>query len=119
MHSEIHIPEVNRAIQQKLKTARDKDPRSSFQAIWDRVRKENPEIFRKLQAADRMEEDRAEGQEAGETHGSFKPSIPGQHQFYLEPDDTRLFHAKLQGPKRVEATKDEPILCVGGFFNPL
>jgi hypothetical protein len=27
--------------------------------------------------------------------------------------------AKLQGPKRVEATEQEGFICVGGFWNPL
>jgi hypothetical protein len=66
MHSEIYIAEVNRAIQQKLKTAQDKDPRFSFQAIWDRVRK---------------------------AHGSFKPSSPCQHQFSLA--ENMPFRVKL------------------------
>jgi hypothetical protein len=30
----------------------------------------------------------------------------------------RLNQIKLQGPKKVEATHQEGIICVGGFSNP-
>ena len=53
MYSEIHpVHEVNTAIKQTLKETRDKDPRSAFSAIWDRARRDNPELFGKLEAAD-------------------------------------------------------------------
>ena len=59
MYSEVHIaPEINLAIQQKLRKAKEQDPRSACSAIWDRVRKENPELFGKLEAADCEAEDR-------------------------------------------------------------
>jgi hypothetical protein len=59
MYSEVNIaPEINLAIQQKLRLARDKDPRSSFSAIWFRVQRGNPELFGKLEAADCEGEDR-------------------------------------------------------------
>jgi hypothetical protein len=32
---------------------------------------------------------------------------------------TRPLFTKLQGPKKVEATQQEGIICVGGFSNPL
>jgi hypothetical protein len=38
--------------------------------------------------------------------------------FALEPLE-RLYQIKLQGPKKVEATHQEGIICVGGFSNPL
>jgi hypothetical protein len=106
MYSEIHLPqEVNLAIQRKLKEARDKDPRSAFSAIWDRVRKENPELFGKLGAEDRQ----AEREPMQLTLAEHKAL------FALE----RLNQIKLERPKKVEATNQEGFICVGGFSNPL
>jgi hypothetical protein len=59
----------------------------------------------------------AEEREKEETHGAFQPSAPGTHQFSLA-EQMALF-AKLQGPKKVEATQQEGFICVGGFSNLL
>ena len=100
MYSEVHIaPEINLAIQQKLRKAREQDPRSAFSAIWDRVRKENPELFGKLEAKNRQ----AEEQE------------PRQ----LTLAEHKALFAKLERPKKVEASQQEGFICVGGFSNPL
>src|SRR5262245_58133203 len=55
--------EINATIQKLLKEARDKDKTSSFSAIWERVKKENPKLFGDLEAQDWMEDDKAEEQE--------------------------------------------------------
>ena len=107
MYSEIHLaPEISLAIKQKLKEARDKDPRSSFSAIWDRVRKENPELFGKLEAKDRQAEEQEPRQLTLAGHKAL---------FALE----RLNQIKLERQKKVEATNQEGIICIGGFSNPL
>ena len=105
MYSEVHLaPETSLAIQQKLKEARDKDPGSAFSAIWDRARRENPELFGKLEAADCEAEDRhADKRELRQ----------------LTLAEHKALFAKLQGPKKVEATHQEGFICVGGFSNPL
>ena len=106
MYSEVHLaPEINLAIQQKLQLARDRDTRSSFSAIWDRARKENPELFGKLEAEDRQ----AEREPKQLTLAEHKAL------FALE----RLNQIKLERPKKVEATQQEGFICVGGFSNPL
>ena len=49
MYSEVHLaPETSLAIQQKLKEARDKDLRSAFSSIWDRVQKGKPRPIRHI-----------------------------------------------------------------------
>jgi hypothetical protein len=107
MYSEVHLaPEINLAIQRKLKEARDKDPRSAFSAIWDRVRKENPELFGKLEAKNRQAEEQEPRQLTLAEHKAL---------FALE----RLNQIMLQGPKKVEATNQEGFICVGGFWNRL
>ena len=107
MYSEIHLaPEISLAIKQKLKEARDKDHRSSFSAIWDRVRKENPELFGKLEAKDRQAEEQEPRQLTLAGHKAL---------FALE----RLNQIKLERQKKVEATNQEGIICVGGLSNPL
>ena len=64
MYTEIKpAHELNTAIKQKLKEARDKDPQSAFSAIWDRVRRENPELFGKLKVADCEAKDRQADEE--------------------------------------------------------
>ena len=63
-----------------------------------------------------MADDEAEEREKEETH-AFDPSAPSQHQFSLA-EHMALF-VKLQGPKRIEATQQEGLVCVGGFSNPL
>ena len=94
-----------------------RQPNLSVQARWNRVKSENPELFGKLQARDWEADDQAEEREREETHGAFQPSAPSQHQFSLA-EHMALF-AKLQGPKKVEATHQEGFICVGGFSNPL
>ena len=64
-----------------------------------------------------MADDEAEEREKAETHGSFQPSAPSQHQFSLA--EHKALFDKLQGPKKVEATQQEGFVCVGGFSNPL
>src|SRR5215471_17091185 len=111
MYSEVNIaPEINLAIQQKLRLARDKDPRSSFSAIWFRVQRGNPELFGKLEAADCEAEDRQADREPKQLTLAEHRSL-----FALE----RLNQIKLERPKKVEATHQEGIICVGGFSNPL
>jgi hypothetical protein len=79
---------INATIQKLLKEARDKDPHSSFQTLWDRVRKENPKLFGDLEAQDLMEDDKAKEQEKAEQkntvnlddgsyHNSLGRSRPG------------------------------------------
>jgi len=63
-----------------------------------------------------MEDDKTEEQEKEETH-AFEPSAPSQHQFSFA--EHKALFAKLQGPKKVEATNQEGFICVGGFSNPL
>jgi hypothetical protein len=108
MYSEIkpNTAEKQELARRKLVQTLKDNPKLSMNACWDKVKKENPQLFGELQAADWMEENRAEEQEKGETHGSFKPSNPGQYQFSL-------------APTQVESAREEAILCVGGFFNPL
>jgi hypothetical protein len=102
-----------------LRKTREKMPNASFNAVWEQCKRDNPKLFGDLQAADWEEDDKAEERERedNETHGSFQPSAPSQHQFSLA-DHMALF-AKLQGPKKVEATHQEGFICVGGFSNPL
>lgn len=78
--------EINATIQKLLKEARDKDPKSAFSAIWERVRKENPKLFGDLEAQEWMEYDKAEQAERetntvnlddGSYHNSLGRSRPG------------------------------------------
>ena len=71
-----------------------------------------------------MADDEAEERERQETHGSFQPSTPSQHQFSLAEHKAlfaleRLNQIKFERPKKVEATHQEGFICVGGFSNPL
>jgi hypothetical protein len=77
---------ARRALVQTLKD----NPKLSMQACWDKTKGANPQLFGDLQAADWMEEDRAEEQEKAESTASAENASQGQS-----------------------------ILCVGGFFNPL
>ena len=131
MYSEIHLaPEISLAIKQKLKEARDKDPRSSFSAIWGRVRKDNPDLFAKLQAADNEannnpQPNRFSGagqwssnlEQPEKQYRNVRKLSLAEHKamFALE----RLNQIKLERPKKVEATNEAVVLCVGGFSNPL
>src|SRR6516165_914633 len=118
MYSELKLntPEVQELARQKLAQAVKDHPNLSVQARWNKVKTENPELFGALEARDWEADDRAEERE--ETHGAFQPSAPSQHQFSLA-EHMALF-AKLQGPKKVEATQqNEAFICVGGFSNPL
>ena len=119
MYSELKLntPEVQELARQKLAQAVKDHPNLSVQARWNKVKSENPELFGKLQARDWEADDEAEEREREETHGAFQPSAPSQHQFSLA-EHMALF-AKLQGPKKVEATHQEGFICVGGFSNPL
>ena len=112
MYSEVHLaPEISLAIKQKLKEARDKDSTSAFSAIWDRVRRENPELFGKLEAADC----KTEGGQADKRDPKQLTLAEHKALFALE----RLNEIKLERPKKVEATHQEGFICVGGFSNPL
>jgi hypothetical protein len=121
MYSEVHLaPEISLAIKRKLKEARDKDSRSSFSAIWNRVQKENPDLFAKLQALDK----KADGEsEPPKQYPDVRKMSLEEHKamFALE----RLAELKLERPKKiehpkkVEATHQEGFICVGGFSNPL
>jgi hypothetical protein len=113
----LNTPELQELARQKLYQAVKDHPHLSLQARWRKVRQENPDLFGKLQAADWMADNEAEEREREETHPAFQPSTPSQHQFSLA-EHMALF-AKLQGPKKVEATHEEGIICVGGFSNPL
>ena len=103
-------PEISQAIHQKLREAREKDSRSAFSALWQRVQRENPELFGKLEAADCEAEER-------QTERELKQLTLAEHKalFALE----RLNQIKLERPKKVEATHQDVIICVGGFSNPL
>jgi len=112
MYSEVHIaPEINLDIQQKLRLARDKDPSSSFSAIWFRVQRGNPELFGKSEAADCEAEDR----QADEREAKLLALAEHRALFALE----RFNRIKFERPKKVEATKPEGFICVGGFSNSL
>ena len=137
MYSEIHLaPEISLAIKQKLKEARDKDPRSSFSAIWGRVRKDNPDLFAKLQAADNEANNNPQPNRfsgAGQWSsnlGQPEKQYPDVRKMSLEEHKAmfaleRLAELKLERPKKiehpkkVEATHQEGFICVGGFSNPL
>jgi hypothetical protein len=113
--AKLNTPELQELARRKLYQAVKDHPNLSVQARWNKVKQENPELFAKLQALDRMAHDEAEERE--ETHGAFQPSAPGAHQFSLA--EHKALFAKLQGPKKVEATHQEGFICVGGFSNPL
>ena len=102
------------AIKRKLKEARDKDSHSSFSAIWNRVQKENPDLFAKLQALDKKADDESE---PPKQYPDVRKMSLAEHKamFALE----KLKELKLERPKRVEATHQEGFICVGGFSNPL
>jgi len=100
-----------------LRKTREKMPHASFQSVWNQCKKDNSKLFGDLEAQDCMEDDKAEEQERQETHGAFHPSAPSTHQFSLA--EHKALFAKLQGPKKVEATKPEGFICVGGFSNSL
>ena len=119
MYTELkpNTPELAR--QAFVKALKD-NPKLSKDACWQKAKQDNLKLFGDLQAADWMADDEAEERERqeNETHGAFQPSAPSQHQFSLA-EHMALF-AKLQGPKKVEATQqNEAFICVGGFSNPL
>jgi hypothetical protein len=105
MYSEVHIaPEINLAIQQKLRKAERTRPALRILGDLGSCPNRDPELFGKLKAADREAEDR----QADERE-------PKQ----LTLAEHMVLFAKLQGPKKVEATQQEGFVCVGGFSNPL
>jgi hypothetical protein len=53
-------PEISLAIHQALQEAAQQLPKAAFSAVWDRAKKDNPELFGKLQAYDWMADDEAE-----------------------------------------------------------
>jgi len=73
--------------------------------------KENPELFGKLEAADCEAEDH----QANEREPKQMTLAEHKALFALE----RLNQIKLECPKKVEATKPEGFICVGGFPNSL
>jgi hypothetical protein len=91
MYSEIKpgTPEKQELARRKLVQILKGNPKLSMNGCWDKVKKENPNLFADLQVADWMEDDRAEEQERGETASTENVS------------------------------KSKSILCEGGFFNPL
>jgi hypothetical protein len=113
----LNTPELQELARQKLVQTIKANPKLSMQASWDKSKAENPKLLGDLQAADWMADDEAEERERQETHGSFQPSAPGAHQFSLA--EHKALFDKLRGPKKVEATHQEGIICVGGFSNPL
>jgi hypothetical protein len=119
MYSELKLntPELQELARQKLYQAVKDHPNLSVQARWNKVKKENPDLFTKLQEADDKVSAEAKERDRQEAHPAFQPSAPSQHQFSLA--EHMAFFAKLQGPKRIEATHQEGIICVGGFSNPL
>jgi hypothetical protein len=106
MYSELKLntPEKQELARQRLVQTLKANPKLSMKACWDKTREANPQLFGDLQAADWMEEDRAEERERGETHGSFKPSTPSLHQF-----------------SRVQAwdSPDGGLVIQGAFLDPL
>jgi hypothetical protein len=116
MYNELR-PGLMASAREALRATREKMPNASFSQVWNQCKKDNPKLFGDLQAAEWEEDDKAEEREREETHGSFQPSAPGQHQFSLA--EYKALFAKLQGPKKVEATQPEGFICVGGFSNPL
>jgi hypothetical protein len=100
------------ARQKLVQTIKD-NPKLSMQACWEKTRQENPKLFGDLQAADWMEDDKAEEQE---THGAFQPSNQARHQFSL-PD---YFPKPKQ---RIECkgyeNENGSLTIQGAFSNPL
>jgi hypothetical protein len=121
----LNTPELQELARQKIAQAVKDHPNLSVQARWNKVKEENPKLFGDLQAADWMADDEAEEREGEETHGgAFQPSAASQHQFSLADHMAlfaleRLNQIKLERPKKVEATNEAVVLCVGGFSNPL
>jgi hypothetical protein len=66
-----------------------------------------------------MEDDEAEERERqeNEPHGAFQPFAPSQHQFSLA--EHKALFAMLHGRKKVEATQQKGLICVGGLSNQL
>jgi len=64
-----------------------------------------------------MADDEAEEREKEETHGFFQPSTPSKHLFSLA--DHMALLAKLQGPKKVEATHQEGFSRFVQFYSTL
>jgi hypothetical protein len=73
MYSEIKpgTPEKQELARRKLVQTLKDNPKLSMNGCWDKVKKENPQLFADLQAADWMEDNRAEEREK-----LFKPSTP-------------------------------------------
>jgi hypothetical protein len=77
-YSEIkpNIAEKQELARQNLVQTIKDNPRMSMSACWAKAKQDNPKLFGDLQAADWMEEDKAEEQEREDTHGAFQPSTP-------------------------------------------
>jgi hypothetical protein len=99
MYSELELntPELQELARQKIAQAVKDHPNLSVQARWNKVEEENPKLLGELLARDWEADDKAEEREREETHGSFQPSTPSQHQFSLA--EHKALFAKLQGPK--------------------
>ena len=112
MYSEVHIaPEINLAIQQKLRKAERTRPALRILGDLGSCPNRDPELFGKLKAADREAEDR----QADEREAKLLALAEHRALFALE----RFNRIKFERPKKVEATKPEGFICVGGFPNSL
>jgi hypothetical protein len=69
MYSEIkpNTAEKQELARRKLVQTLKDNPKLSIKACWDKTREANPQLFGDLQAADWIEEDRAEEQEKAQT----------------------------------------------------
>jgi hypothetical protein len=65
MYNELR-PGLMASAREALRKTREKMPNASFQTIWNQCKKDNPELFGKLQAADWEEDDKGEERERQE-----------------------------------------------------
>jgi hypothetical protein len=136
MYSEVkpNTAEKQELARRKLVQTLKDNPNLSMNGCWDKVKKENPQLFADLQAADWMADDEAEEREKEEnqTHGSFKPSDQATHQFAQDIEEiyASYHYQQLQRStyrpspgERVECvarpTEDGGLIIQGAFSNPL
>jgi hypothetical protein len=74
MYSELKLntPELQELARQKLYQAVKDHPNLSVQARWNKVKKENPDLFTKLQEADDKASAEAKERDRQEAHPAFK-----------------------------------------------
>jgi hypothetical protein len=110
MYSEIKpsTPEKQELARRRLVQTLKDNPKLSMNGCWDKAKKENPQLFADLQAADWMadDDDEAEERERKEnaTHGSFQPS-----------NQARIQTAMCKAWESPEGG----LIIQGAFLNPL